>query len=935
MSLFTARRMQPSLQLNYILSLLVLLLLLLTTIGYTYNTNNHSQDIRNDAQGNVIEVDTADNLQDKINESKENDILVLEVGTYDLESTLNISGKNLIFGGSGANFTNITSSADPIINIVNSKVGFEDLQLIGSGGTGIKVTGVSSEVYIDESIIDGNTKYAIEAEGDVEIKRSLISNNGGGVLNDAQLKIENTVFSSTVDSPALNIQSGKAIINNLIVRDSESTAINVESGDLELNNATIYNNESGIIQSNSSSGNLSITNTIVQGSKEEGINVTSSASVGYTNSFDNGTTNFSPTDLEDAAGNISVDSELISSFDLHLQNSSPLIDAGTPTSTDKDGSRVDIGAYGGQVRFLGDANSKPTILSSAPAEVLKPRQRFAYTIEATDPDKDELSYTVINTDTPGFIAQSDNVFVGSPSITDIGFYALMVVVSDGNGNNILHPISINVIPDTSKIVPTSTPTPTAPTATPRPTTVPTPTQEPDKAPDSIITFTSPLQDTTLTQENNVISWTIDSGTDIDSINLRYSANGTNFTDIATLSGDETSYVWEDITDLSNGRYILEIEIIDEEGTKIKKRSEQFNIDISTSEENIQITNVSPLRDDNISNTTPNISVTFRPSVELDLEKTKLTVNSDEVPYEAGNTTISYKPQIPLQGNVVVNVSIVSNEGLEGTETWAFNVLVETTPPPTSTPEVQNTILGLNRTLGLLVLCIVVVVLVGVILFLILRLLRTIREEREGNLEAEFTEYYDDNDQLKHYSLNEKQEDNKLQQKQGISNSEQKQSKNNQLEDVPKEYLKQDIQGKDINVQSKDNDVRKRNKDQQESQDINVGLDYNKTADMNKRSNNNTSTISNDPVSLNSAQTNQVSPDITYENKPNEKLIDETQPVNSNEVQDSQYTERKSNTRNNMSEEEKYVAELKQKYNITEQDIKNYQKNVNNGEAEQK
>ncbi|RME53032.1 MAG: hypothetical protein D6795_05965, partial [Deltaproteobacteria bacterium] len=53
-------------------------------------------------------------------------------------------------------------------------------------------------------------------------------------------------------------------------------------------------------------------------------------------------------------GNISVDPRFVDTtgddplaWDLHLSSDSPLIDAGDPGILDPDGSRSDIGAYGG------------------------------------------------------------------------------------------------------------------------------------------------------------------------------------------------------------------------------------------------------------------------------------------------------------------------------------------------------------------------------------------------------------------------------------------------------------------------------------------------------------------------------------------------------------------------------------------------------------
>jgi hypothetical protein len=77
------------------------------------------------------------------------------------------------------------------------------------------------------------------------------------------------------------------------------------------------------------------------------------ATVAFSNVYDNGAAPLVDLDLTGADGIIESDPELVSTsgdpkgWDLHLQATSPLIDAGDPGVTDADGSPADIGAFGG------------------------------------------------------------------------------------------------------------------------------------------------------------------------------------------------------------------------------------------------------------------------------------------------------------------------------------------------------------------------------------------------------------------------------------------------------------------------------------------------------------------------------------------------------------------------------------------------------------
>ena len=73
-------------------------------------------------------------------------------------------------------------------------------------------------------------------------------------------------------------------------------------------------------------------------------------------------------------GNVSVDPKFVAhtdslNYDYHLQASSPLIDAGDPSMTEADSSRINMGRYGGTAEYTsvssdGESSTKPTVLKT-------------------------------------------------------------------------------------------------------------------------------------------------------------------------------------------------------------------------------------------------------------------------------------------------------------------------------------------------------------------------------------------------------------------------------------------------------------------------------------------------------------------------------------------------------------------------------------------
>jgi parallel beta-helix repeat protein len=209
---------------------------------------------------------------------------------------------------------------------------------------------------------DEEVKGAIVFYGNSSGKISqtkLISNNKSGITirDNSSLEIINNFFQ--YDGIIIRDNSQVTIKNN-IIKDNVQEGIDIEDGNtVEIINNTITNNfgidrPGGISIYRSAS--VEIINNIIVDNNGSGIYRSVGGDIPYTGTLTekyNDVWNNSNGDydgLEAGTGDISLDPKFVSATDFHLQSDSPAIDAGDPDSqyNDPDGSRNDMGAYGGQ-----------------------------------------------------------------------------------------------------------------------------------------------------------------------------------------------------------------------------------------------------------------------------------------------------------------------------------------------------------------------------------------------------------------------------------------------------------------------------------------------------------------------------------------------------------------------------------------------------------
>lgn len=93
----------------------------------------------------------------------------------------------------------------------------------------------------------------------------------------------------------------------------------------------------------------------------------------------------------------------------------------------------------------GSGNSAPSI-SGSPITSIKVGENYSFTPNASDPDRNELTFTIAEMPTWSSFNTSTGELSGSPILMDIGHYAdIAISVSDGSLNASLQVFSIDVV----------------------------------------------------------------------------------------------------------------------------------------------------------------------------------------------------------------------------------------------------------------------------------------------------------------------------------------------------------------------------------------------------------------------------------------------------------------------------------------------------------
>lgn len=278
-------------------------------------------------------------IQQAIDQTADGDTVLVKAGDYN-EVEIQIGF------GAHPKKTNVTikgenkptlkgKSAEVIIFIGGNSQGItiEGFNISHAGAHGI-ATGSNVSVVIRSNNIfnSANAGISIIEESRASILNNVINNNEGSgiqVASNANVEISNNLIHSNL-GPGVYAENSELFARNNTVVNNHSNGIDCVSNCDLRNNISYGNNFFGIIGANESAFtnlkyNLSFGNTVANWNEPSG------------GQFPN----WPP------ATNLTVDPKFVSTTDYHLQAGSPAINAGDPSILDPDGSRSDIGAYGG------------------------------------------------------------------------------------------------------------------------------------------------------------------------------------------------------------------------------------------------------------------------------------------------------------------------------------------------------------------------------------------------------------------------------------------------------------------------------------------------------------------------------------------------------------------------------------------------------------
>ncbi len=205
-------------------------------------------------------------------------------------------------------------------------------------GDDVRAWGVTFADNVGERLGGAVDAKTGELDGDLFVGNQALEGAAVYMAGDGSMRIVNTVFEGNIGSDAavLSMPYG---------------------GDVTVTNVTALQNASGEVDFDVGGGGvLRVDNTIVADSAGAAfsINMTCTLTLTYSDLHNNAGGSGLTTDPTGTSGNIAIDPVFVDyaadgayTDDLHLAAGSPLIDAGDPAILDLDGTRSDIGAYGG------------------------------------------------------------------------------------------------------------------------------------------------------------------------------------------------------------------------------------------------------------------------------------------------------------------------------------------------------------------------------------------------------------------------------------------------------------------------------------------------------------------------------------------------------------------------------------------------------------
>lgn len=406
------------------------------------------------------------------------------VRIQDVDNSVQLTGFTITKG-----FSNVDSQGGGI-DINNASPVIQDNEITGNSskvlGGGIAVRGSASNPSVRRNVIRNN-QASNRQSGDWGGYGGGIFIGGGAsgtfsrneITDNQAWKRGGGIYSGAVSDGNNLIPSGASplVYKNLIARNSSDFdgGVYVTAGDSApkfLNNlvidnqadwqggggisigsgskATIINNTivgtkrvnaSGYgIYVADSAASVEVRNNIVAFNQDIGIRAISSTLLEYNDVYSHPEGDYAGSGVV-GTGSISLDPLFVDRTvgDYHLNSGSPAIDAGDPSSAynDVDGSRNDMGAYGGP-----GINAAP--VADNQSQSVSPNKSKVITLTATDPDGDALTYAIVADPSHGSLSGTPPVVTYTPNAGYTGPDSFTFKANDGQLDSNIATVSITV-----------------------------------------------------------------------------------------------------------------------------------------------------------------------------------------------------------------------------------------------------------------------------------------------------------------------------------------------------------------------------------------------------------------------------------------------------------------------------------------------------------
>ena len=318
---------------------------------------------------------TCPTIQDALDVAPDGSVIEVEAGTW--YGPIDFGGADVTLRSADGPYVTVLDGAGlgPVVQIVSgesSAAVLEGFTVTGGNATqggGIRIDGsdptLRTLVITGNTAVDGGGIYAIDSSAtltNIQVENNLATAAGGGLYVAGSPGPAFTLANALVAANSAPTWWGGGILaagyldmTNVAVVGNAAIGLQVlaSSGSslVRCTNCAVSDNTGVGVSIANSSANLELFGTIVSGNGSHGVEyVSGGITIGWSDLYGNAGEDIQGlTGVIGASGNVSIDPAFMdaAAWDLHIPTGSALIDAGTPTIFDSDGSTSDIGLYGG------------------------------------------------------------------------------------------------------------------------------------------------------------------------------------------------------------------------------------------------------------------------------------------------------------------------------------------------------------------------------------------------------------------------------------------------------------------------------------------------------------------------------------------------------------------------------------------------------------